>query len=86
MLRNVEKFLKESIEPSLKIHGGGVELVDIDNDVVFIKLIGGCVGCAMSQQTLTLGIKKQVMNNFKEIKDVIDITDHSNAKNPYFKK
>lgn len=86
MIRQMEQFLKDVIEPGLKAHGGGVELVDIDNNIVFIKMHGGCVGCAMSQQTLILGIKSNIQKKFPEIKDVIDLTNHADGKNPYYKK
>ena len=52
------------IRPSLQADGGDVELVDIDGDVVKVRLVGACAGCPMSQMTLKDGVeqhlKKQV--------------------------
>ena len=48
MIRQIEKVLDEQIRPALAAHSGNVELVDYDNDKVFLKLTGGCQGCSSS--------------------------------------
>ena len=47
----IEKALGE-IRPSLQADGGDIELVDVENDVVKVRLKGSCAGCPMSQMTL----------------------------------
>lgn len=85
MLRQVEKILTEQIRPSLAAHGGNVELIDIDNDVVFIKLTGGCQGCSSSSATLKNGIEALLKKKFPDIVEVVDLTDHTAGENPYYK-
>ena len=80
----METLFDEQIRPALSAHGGSVEIVDIDNDKLFLKLSGGCQGCAASMATLKDGIERLVRENFPDIKEVVDLTDHSEGTNPYF--
>jgi Fe-S cluster biogenesis protein NfuA len=48
------------IRPTLALDGGGIELVDIKNGVVYVQLQGGCVGCASSGQTLKYTVERQL--------------------------
>ena len=57
MLEDVETVL-ETIRPSLMPDGGNVELVDIDDGVVKLRLIGSCSSCSSSIMTLKMGIER----------------------------
>ena len=57
----------DKIRPALQADGGDVELVEIEGNVVKVRLQGACKGCPMSQQTLKNGIEKFLM---KEVPDV----------------
>ena len=48
----------DKIRPSLQADGGDVELVDVEEGIVKVKLTGACAGCPMSQMTLKMGIEK----------------------------
>ncbi|MBW2012105.1 MAG: NifU family protein, partial [Deltaproteobacteria bacterium] len=48
----------DKIRPALQADGGNVELVDIEDGVVKVRLQGACVGCPMSQVTLKQGIER----------------------------
>lgn len=57
MQDQVRKVL-DKIRPSLQADGGDVELVDIVDGIVRVRLKGACAGCPMSQMTLKNGIEK----------------------------
>jgi Fe/S biogenesis protein NfuA len=81
----VQQLLDMSINPALASHGGFASLVEVnDDDSVVVTMGGGCQGCAMSQATLSDGIKRAVMEAIEEVTDVIDVTDHEAGDNPYF--
>ena len=81
----VQQLLDMSINPALASHGGYASLVDVnDDDSVVVTMGGGCQGCAMSQATLSDGIKRAIMEAIEEVTDVIDVTDHEAGENPYF--
>jgi len=60
----------QSIRPMLQADGGDVELVDVVDGVVKVKLTGACMGCPMSSMTLKMGIEKQLKKQVPEIKSV----------------
>ncbi len=66
----VEKAL-DKIRPSLVADGGNVELVDVKDGVVKVKLVGHCAGCPMSQMTLKNGIERMLKQEIPEIKQVV---------------
>jgi Fe-S cluster biogenesis protein NfuA len=83
MLRKLEILFDEQVRPALAAHGGNVEIVDLDNDTLFLRLQGGCQGCSSSTATLKQGIQTLVKQNFPEILNVVDLTDHDTGENPY---
>ena len=69
MREKVEAALKE-IRPSLQADGGDVELVDVENGIVKVRLTGACGGCPMSQMTLKQGIERRIKETIPEISSV----------------
>ncbi len=69
MREKVVKALNE-VSPYLQSDGGDVELVDVENGVVKVKLTGACSGCPMSQMTLKQGIESYVKKAIPEISSV----------------
>lgn len=69
MREKVEKVL-DKIRPSLMADGGNVELVDVQDGIVKVKLTGACRGCPMSQMTLKMGIERVLKQEIAEIKQV----------------
>ena len=81
----VQQLLDVSINPALASHGGYASLVEVrGEDTVVVTMGGGCQGCAMSQATLSDGIKRAIMEAIPEVGEVIDVTDHTAGENPYY--
>ena len=57
MKEEVEAVL-ETLRPMLLKDGGNVELVNIDDGVVKVRLVGACVSCSSSTMTLKMGIER----------------------------
>jgi Fe-S cluster biogenesis protein NfuA len=70
MREKVEAVLAK-IRPSLVADGGDVELVNVSDGVVTLKLTGACAGCPMSTMTLKMGIERLLKKEIPEIKEVI---------------
>ena len=68
----VEAALKK-IRPSLQADGGDVELIDVKNGVVKVRLQGACSGCPMATMTLKQGITKVIKEAVPEIKEVVAV-------------
>ena len=60
----------EKVRPALQADGGDVELVDVQDGIVSVKLTGACGGCPMSQMTLQEGIEKTIREAVPGIKGV----------------
>ena len=70
MLREkVEKVL-ENVRISLKSEGGDIELLDIKNGVVYVKLTGACGTCPMSKLTMKNLVESNIKKEIPEIKAV----------------
>lgn len=69
MRERVEKALKD-VRPHLQADGGDVELIDVENGVVKVRLTGACAGCPMSQMTLKQGIESYIRKVIPEISSV----------------
>ncbi|MCK5577375.1 MAG: NifU family protein [Dehalococcoidales bacterium] len=72
MKEKVEAVL-DKIRPSLVADGGNVELIDVNDGVVKLKLTGACAGCPMSTMTLKMGIERIVKRELPEIKEVVAV-------------
>ena len=57
MKEEVEEVL-ETLRPQLMQDGGNVELVDIEDGVVKLRLIGACSSCSSSTMTLKMCIER----------------------------
>ncbi|TBR21425.1 MAG: NifU family protein [Candidatus Nitrosotenuis sp.] len=62
----VEEVL-ESIRPALMADGGNVELVDVQDGVVSVRLMGACGACPSSTYTLKLGIERALVEKVEGI-------------------
>lgn len=54
-------FFFFQIRPYLMADGGNVELVEVDGLNVLLKLKGACGSCPSSLTTMTMGIKRRLM-------------------------
>ena len=73
---NVNKVL-DVVRPYIEADGGYLEYVAIDylkeGPIVMVRMLGACAGCAMSAQTMTMGIEKIVKEKFPEVVRVISV-------------
>jgi Fe/S biogenesis protein NfuA len=65
-------------------HGGKIELIDVQDATVLVRLMGGCHGCGMAAVTLRQGVEKALKQAIPGIKGIRDITDHDSGTNPYY--
>ena len=69
MKKAVEQALTK-IRPMLQRDGGDIELVDVTDGIVKVRLTGACKGCPMSQMTLKQGVEKLLMKEVPGLKQV----------------
>ncbi len=86
LAQRIVGVLEDIVNPSIAGHGGRADLVAIDEagGVAYLRLSGGCQGCAMSRMTLTQGIEGALRDEVPEVLRVVDVTDHTTGANPYY--
>ena len=72
MKEQIEKVLKEKVDPVLAQHYGGAILTGLSEDkVVKVKLTGACASCPSAQYTIEDIVKAIVMEEIPEVQDVV---------------
>jgi Fe-S cluster biogenesis protein NfuA len=84
--KQIQEVFDTEINPGLAMHGGGVELVDVQGTTVFLTMRGGCQGCAAAKYTLQQGITRILKQRIPQLTDVVDATDHASGDNPYYQQ
>jgi len=84
LYERVADLFESQVNPMVARHGGRVELIDVQDAVVMVRMGGGCQGCGMADVTLRQGIEAMLQQQVPEVKGIVDITDHTAGSNPYF--
>ena len=80
----VFRVLQDQINPGVASHGGHVQLLDVKDGTVYVRLGGGCQGCGQADTTVKQGIEAAIFEAVPEIHTVLDVTDHAAGQNPYY--
>lgn len=82
----IQKFVDEDINPALESHGGFLLIHDFDEEKKLLKVEmgGGCQGCASAKATLKLQIEGFLKEEFPELIEIEDVTNHLAGENPYY--
>ncbi|HEV8264114.1 MAG TPA: NifU family protein [Gemmatimonadales bacterium] len=84
LYERVAHLFDAQVNPMVARHGGHVELIDVQDAVVMLRMGGGCQGCGMADVTLRQGIEGLLAQHVPEVRGIVDITDHTSGANPYF--
>ncbi|MDO8500092.1 MAG: NifU family protein [bacterium] len=68
-IEQIKKALEE-VRPMLAMHRGDVEFVKFEKGVVYVRMLGMCQGCPLSELTLKAGIEELLKSKIKEVKSV----------------
>jgi Fe/S biogenesis protein NfuA len=80
----VSEIFRTQVNPAVASHGGRVDLLDVENGVVVVRMMGGCQGCGMANATLRQGIESSLTRMVPGFRGIRDITDHASGRNPYY--
>lgn len=72
MKKNVLTIL-DKIRPYIERDGGTIDLVNIEDGIVYVKMGGACVGCFAIDITLQQGVEKLLLENVPGIIGVVNI-------------
>jgi Fe/S biogenesis protein NfuA len=80
----VQDLIDSAINPAVAGHGGYIELIDVKESTVYLRMSGGCQGCGAADVTLKAGIERMIFEEVPEVTEVLDVTDHASGQNPYY--
>ena len=63
----------DRVRPALQADGGDVELIEVKDGVVSVRLTGACGGCPMATMTLRNGIERIIKEEVPEVKEVVAV-------------
>ena len=84
LAERVTDLLNRQVNPSIAAHGGEIRLAGVQDTEIYLEMMGGCQGCAMSRLTLRQGVEKMIHQSIPEVTAIHDITDHQAGENPFF--
>jgi len=73
MFEKVKNVIENKISPALQMEGGQIELIDIQDGKVSVKLSGACAGCPRSSYTLKSFVESVIKQEVPEVKEVIAV-------------
>ncbi|MCC5992556.1 MAG: NifU family protein [Rhodobacteraceae bacterium] len=86
LLRAVEDLLDRQVNPSVAAHGGHIAVEKVADSRVYLRMSGGCQGCAASSATLREGVERMLRAALPEITEIVDVTDHAAGTTPFYAK
>ena len=74
--KQIEEKIKEilsKIKPFLNNDGGDVEFVKYEDGILYVKLLGACVDCAMADNTIKEMIEYTITFEIPDVKEVRNV-------------
>lgn len=73
IVKKMKRLIQNEIKPVVALDGGDVAFVKFENQKVYIKMMGSCVGCPSSEATLKQGIEVRIQEAFPEVTEVVAV-------------
>ena len=66
-MKRIEAVLDEKVRPSLRAHGGEIEIDHLEDKVLYVKLLGQCAGCPSADLTNETLVEAELVNALPEL-------------------
>jgi len=70
----VQELFDEMVRPALQGDGGDISLIRIENNNVYVKLVGACSTCPSSIMTMKMGVEALLKEEFPTMNDLVDVS------------
>ncbi|MEC7986298.1 MAG: NifU family protein, partial [Myxococcota bacterium] len=71
----VQEILDEDVRPALQMDGGDISLIKIEDNNIYVKLVGACSTCPSSVMTMRMGVENLLREEFPSMNELIEVTD-----------
>jgi Fe-S cluster biogenesis protein NfuA len=69
----VQAVLDDMVRPALQSDGGDISLVKVDENSVYVRLIGSCSSCPSSIATMKMGVERLLMEEFPQMRALVQV-------------
>lgn len=66
-LKRIEEVLDEKVRPSLRTHGGEIQVDHLEDKVLYVKLLGQCAGCPSADLTNETLVEAELVKELPEV-------------------
>ena len=66
-IKRIEAVLDEKVRPSLRAHGGEIEIDHLEDGVLYVKLLGQCAGCPSADLTNETLVEAELVQALPEL-------------------
>lgn len=80
----LQEVIDDEVNPGIAAHSGEITLTAVKGNTAYIKMGGGCQGCAASSVTLRQGVEQAFRSAVPHLGALLDETDHAAGRNPFF--
>ncbi len=70
-ITEIEKVLDEKVRPKLQYHEGDIQLLKLEQDCLYVRLMGQCMNCPSAELTLEHTVNAALKEAFPELKDTV---------------
>lgn len=71
IIKKIKNKIQE-LNPLLALDGGGVEYIDFQDDILFVRMGGHCIEC-MGQEATMEGLLRNIQEDVPEVKKIINV-------------
>ena len=87
LLREVEALLDRQVNPAVAAHGGHISADRVEGGTVYLRMSGGCQGCAASSATAQAGRRTDAARRVAgRSAEIVDVTDHAAGSSPFYSR
>jgi Fe-S cluster biogenesis protein NfuA len=72
-VQNVEEALDDLVRPALNADGGDIALVKIEDNDIYVRLVGACASCPSSIMTMRMGVERLLQDEFPDMGELISV-------------
>ena len=84
IIEHIKEILDVYVQPAVEQHGGEVNFLRYEDNILTLQLSGACSGCAGSTATLQYGIENMMRHHVPEIDAIEAEHDAHSTVNPYY--
>ena len=66
-MKRIEAVLDEKVRPSLRAHGGEIQIDHLEDQVLYVKLLGQCAGCPSADLTNETLVEAELVQALPEL-------------------